>query len=62
MGNDPAQTVVNGYGVSHEVPNLLVLGASAWPTSTGYNPTKTVMAWSWRAADNLVKNWSSISS
>jgi gluconate 2-dehydrogenase alpha chain len=62
MGNDPALTVVDGYGVSHEVPNLVVLGASAWPTSTGYNPTKTVMAWSWRAADNLVKNWSSITS
>jgi gluconate 2-dehydrogenase alpha chain len=60
MGTDLAQSVVDSYGVSHEVPNLMVLGGSAWPTSTGYNPTKTIMAWSWRAADHLVNNWSSI--
>jgi gluconate 2-dehydrogenase alpha chain len=60
MGDDPEQTVVNGFGVSHEIPNLLVLGASAFPTSAGSNPTKTVMAWSWRAADNLIKNWGAI--
>ena len=60
MGTDLAQSVVDSYGVSHEVPNLMVLGGSAWPTSTGYNPTKTIMAWSWRAADHLVNNWGSI--
>jgi len=60
MGIDPTQSVVDGYGVSHEVPNLVILGGSAWPTSTGYNPTKTIMAWSWRAADHLVNNWGSL--
>ena len=46
--------------LSHEVPNLAVLGASNFPTSGGRNPTETVMALAWRTADHLVRNWRSI--
>jgi gluconate 2-dehydrogenase alpha chain len=46
--------------MSHEVPNLGVLGASTWPTTGGRNPTQTVQALSWRTADHLVESWSAI--
>ncbi len=60
MGNDPTTSVVDRWSFSHEAPNLAVLGASAFPTTGGRNPTETVEALAWRTADYLVKNWKSI--
>ena len=60
MGDDPAVSVVNKYGISHESPNLVVLGASDWCSTTGYNPTETVYAHAWFAADYLAQNFQSI--
>ena len=60
MGEDPAKSVVNKYGITHEVPNLMVLGASTFGTSSGYNPTETVFAHSLYAIDHLVNNWEAI--
>ena len=60
MGDDPAVSVVNKYGQVHESPNLVVLGGSNWPSTTGYNPTQTIYAHSWFAADYLAKNFSTI--
>lgn len=60
MGHDPETNVVNGYGFSHEVPNLGVLGASVMGTSGAHNPTLTVQALAWRTAQHLVSNWKSI--
>lgn len=60
MGDDPSVSVVNKYGISHEAPNLLVLGGSDWCSTTGYNPTETIYAHAWFAADNLAKNFQSI--
>lgn len=60
MGDDPAVSVVNKYGISHEAPNLVVLGGSDWCSTTGYNPTETIYAHSWFAADYLAKNFQSI--
>jgi choline dehydrogenase-like flavoprotein len=60
MGDDPATSVVNKYGLSHEAPNLLVLGGSTFPTSSGYNPTQTIEAHAWLAAEYLAKNLASI--
>lgn len=60
MGPDPATSVVDSWSVSHEVPNLLVLGGSTFPTSAGYNPTETIMALAWRAGEHLAKNWRTI--
>jgi gluconate 2-dehydrogenase alpha chain len=56
MGDDPATSVVNKYGLSHEASNLMVLGGSTWCSTTGYNPTETIYAHSWFAADYLAKN------
>lgn len=60
MGVNPETNVVDGWGFSHEVPNLGVLGASVMGTSGARNPTLTAQALSWRTAEYLVKNWKSI--
>jgi gluconate 2-dehydrogenase alpha chain len=60
MGVDPSKSVVDKYGRTHEVPNLFVLGASTHASSSGYNPTETVFAHSWFAAEYLAKNFKEI--
>jgi hypothetical protein len=37
-----------------------VLGGSDWCSTTGYNPTETIMAHSWFAADHLANNFKKI--
>ena len=60
MGDDPETNVVNRYGLSHEVPNLGVLGASVMGTSGARNPTLTAQALAWRTAEHVAENWQSI--
>jgi gluconate 2-dehydrogenase alpha chain len=62
MGHDPDSAVLNRWQISHEVPNLMILGGSAFPTSAGRNPTETIQATAWRAADHLVGTFHSIAS
>ena len=59
MGDNPETNVVNRYGLSHEVPNLGILGASVMGTSGAHNPTLTAQALSWRTAEYLASNWQS---
>ena len=40
----PKTSALNRYLQSWDVPNLFVLGASAFPQNAGYNPTDTVAA------------------
>lgn len=44
MGEDPGTSALNRYLQSWDVPNLFVMGASAFPQNAGYNPTGTVAA------------------
>ena len=44
MGADPKTSVLNKYLQSWDVPNVFVMGASAFPQNAGYNPTGTVAA------------------
>ena len=44
MGTDPKTSALNRYLQSWDVPNLFVMGASAFPQNAGYNPTGTVAA------------------
>jgi gluconate 2-dehydrogenase alpha chain len=60
MGDNPETNVVNGYGFSHEAPNLGILGASVMGTSGARNPTLTLQAIAWRTAEYLAKNWKTI--
>jgi gluconate 2-dehydrogenase alpha chain len=53
MGADPTTSAVNRYLQSWDVSNLFVLGASAFPQNAGYNPTLTVGALAYWAADAI---------
>jgi len=55
MGTDPRTSAVNRYLQSWDLHNLFVVGASAFPQNPGYNPTDTVAALTYWAAD-AIKN------
>ncbi|EKN69253.1 gluconate 2-dehydrogenase (acceptor) [Neobacillus bataviensis LMG 21833] len=55
MGADPNTSAVNSYLQMWDVDNLFVVGASAFPQNAGYNPTGTVGALSYRAAEGILK-------
>jgi len=57
MGADPKTSVVSKYLQSWGVPNLLVAGASAFPQNAGYNPTDTVGALAYWAADAITNHY-----
>ncbi|WP_096186419.1 GMC family oxidoreductase [Evansella halocellulosilytica] len=51
MGEDPNHSVVNRFCQTHEVPNLFVVGSSAFPNIGAYNPAETVGALAYWVAD-----------
>jgi gluconate 2-dehydrogenase alpha chain len=51
MGDDPDASVVDGWCIAHDVPNLAIVGSSSFPTSGGYGPTATIQALAWRTAN-----------
>jgi gluconate 2-dehydrogenase alpha chain len=53
MGNDPKTSVVNRYLQSWDVPNVFVMGACVFPQNHGYNPTGTIGALTYWAADAI---------
>ena len=53
MGNDPSTSVVNRYMQSWDVPNVFVIGASAYPQNASWNPTGTLGALTYWVADAL---------
>jgi gluconate 2-dehydrogenase alpha chain len=57
MGDDPETSVVDGWGLVLDTPNLGVLGASVFPSVGGSNPTLTVQAVAWRTAQRIVDDW-----
>jgi len=44
MGTNPATSVVNEWGRSHDVRNLFVIDGSVFVTGGGVNPTSTIQA------------------
>jgi gluconate 2-dehydrogenase alpha chain len=60
MGDDAATSVTDRWGMTHETPNIGILGGAVFPTTAGRNPTETIQATAWRTADHLIKNWKSI--
>ena len=55
MGTDPKTSAVKRYLQSWDVPNVFVVGASAFPQNASYNPTGTVGALTYWALD-AIKN------
>jgi choline dehydrogenase-like flavoprotein len=53
MGTDPARSVVNEWGRSHDVKNLFIVDGSIFVTSAGVNPTRTIQALALYVADNI---------
>jgi choline dehydrogenase-like flavoprotein len=56
MGNDPKQSVVDRYNRSHDVPNLLIVDGSSFVTAARQQPTATIQALAYRAADYAIRN------
>jgi gluconate 2-dehydrogenase alpha chain len=57
MGTDRATSVVNRYLQSWDVHNVFVIGASNFPQNASYNPTGTVGALAYWAADAITKQY-----
>ena len=56
MGSNPETSVVNGWGQTHDVPNLYVIDGSVFATSTATNPTSTICALAKRTATYIANN------
>jgi gluconate 2-dehydrogenase alpha chain len=53
MGTDPSTSAVNRYLQMWDVPNLFVMGSTAFPQNPGYNPTGTVAALAYWSANAI---------
>jgi ferredoxin len=60
MGAGAANSVVDSYGQSHEIPNLWVAGPSIFPTAGASNPTFTIFALSQRGAERMASQWGAL--
>lgn len=56
MGADEAHSVVNNHLQHWQIPNLFVLGASAFPQNPSGNPTLTALVLTYRTADAIIDN------
>jgi len=56
MGNDPQQSVVNRYNRAHDVANLWIVDGSNFVTAARQQPTATIQALAYRAADYAIQN------
>jgi choline dehydrogenase-like flavoprotein len=55
MGDDPARSVVDAFGRSHDVPNLFIADGSIFVTSGSANPTSTITALALRVGRQIVE-------
>lgn len=55
MGNNPKDSVLNGYNQSHDISNLFVTDGASYCSSAAINPSLTFMALTVRAVDYCVK-------
>jgi len=57
MGTSPGNSAVNKYLQSWDVPNVFVIGASAFPHNSAYNPTGPVGALAYWTADAIKQRY-----
>jgi choline dehydrogenase-like flavoprotein len=55
MGDDPTASVVDRYHRSHDVPNLFLVDGSSLVTSGTGQPTMTIQALAFRAAEHAAR-------
>jgi choline dehydrogenase-like flavoprotein len=60
MGRNPASSVVDGFGRSHDIANLFVCDGSILPTQGSANPGLTIQALAARVADYLISQGAAI--
>jgi choline dehydrogenase-like flavoprotein len=54
MGSDAKTSVVNQWCQSWDVKNLFLTDGAPFPSNADKNPTLTIMALAWRAADYML--------
>ena len=57
MGSSPENSVVNRYLQHWDVPNLFVVGASAFPQNAAQNPTLTAMALTFLSSEAMIHRY-----
>ena len=55
MGNDPRDSVVDRFHRAHDVPNLFICDGSSFVTSGRGQPTMTIQALAYRAAEHMAR-------
>ena len=60
MGDDPGSSVVDRWGIAHDIPNLAIVDGSVFVTTGGVNPTSSITALSLRTAEYLATHRSQI--
>ncbi len=55
MGTDKTKSVVNRYSQTHDIPNLFVVDGSNFVTSARQQPTATIQALAYHAADYMIR-------
>ena len=55
MGADAKVSVTNQWCQTWDVPNLFVTDGAVFPSNADKNPTLTIMAVAWRAADHILE-------
>jgi choline dehydrogenase-like flavoprotein len=55
MGNDPTTSVIDKYHRTHDVRNLFLCDGSSFVTSGRGQPTQTIEALAFRAAEHIAK-------
>ena len=60
MGSDPAKSVVDKFGRTHDIANLFVCDGSILPTQGSANPGLTIQALAARTADYLISQGATV--
>jgi gluconate 2-dehydrogenase alpha chain len=57
MGTSPETSVINRYLQHWNIPNLFVIGASAFPQNAAPNPTLTDLALTYWASEAMISQY-----
>jgi choline dehydrogenase-like flavoprotein len=55
MGADAKTSVTNKWGQTWDVKNVFLTDGATFPSNADKNPTLTIMALAWRAADHILE-------